>query len=401
MEAINDALLPNVVFGKSAIPVQVTSDNTGEPKFFYLANYRTAANAELLLADNMKQRPGPDSSVVFDFKDRIFSSLDYDDNIFGTSYSQPTKSVGQYHIAIGSRFAGSLATQPVIYNGTNGVGAPALLSKEFTVLKGPNYFTDLNTVKAIPTFLTDLPSTIEIDANERYDHYITFIGASAVISINSINNDGSTTNLVAENRTLNNRPGILGVGINQIRARVVDPVAFDTGIASGYKGYTVTITIGEETKTFTYTLDRRVKDFDTVAFTFINRFGYWDTMEMLGAPTVIRSNRVDRSNVNVNTVANNTFTNLIPNNHGRTVHAQPGLTNSIQFSNGMVARSAFHDRETANWLLDIPSSPDVRVQEGTTYLPVVIGTTASNINQSPLEGQYELELNYNYAQFNN
>lgn len=398
MITTNETYLPDTVFGNGTIPILLTSDMTANAKFRYIVNFRRQGEDFNVLTENMRQRPNPSGSALFDIGGRPFSILQYDDDIFGSTFQIPTKSVQQYEFVIGEEFAGSNAETSILYDGQDNVGAPATTSKTFTVIKGPHNVDTFGLVKQVPNILTQLPPQVDVSVSHEFDHYITVFGSSVSVVFSSIGNDGTTNVIASENHTLNNRPGIIGCGIKQLRSRASNLSAFNTGITSGWRAYTVRVSGTGFDRTYTFNLDRRPRQWDVTCFTFINRFGYWDSFEALALPSANRSAVKNFAEVNTTTVTATTVSNEVANTNGRTVYAQPLIANGIQFTSAKTARTKTFDRDTGEWLFDIVQSPDVRVQEGSSYIPVRITPQTFNVPQDPTRnGTYELEINYSYA----
>ena len=265
------------------------------------------------------------------------------------------------------------------------------------MIKGPHTIQTFDLTRPVPNVLTQLPSNIIVNVASEFDHYLTVVAPSVSVVFTAINNDGSTTLIASENHTLNNIPGIIGVGIPQLRQRSSDLTGFNQGIATNWAAYTIRISGSGFDRTFRFDLDRINRSWDVTCFTFINQFGYWDSAEFLALSDQNEISQKNFSETSNTRVGANSVTTTVPNSYGRTVYHQPLLANGIQVTSSRTARTTTHDLETGMWFKELIQSPDVRVQENQAYLPVRVTPTSYRVPTNPtLEGTFELEINYTY-----
>ena len=127
-------------------------------------------------------------------------------------------------------------------------------------------------------------------------------------------------------------------------------------------------------------------------FAFLNELGGWDyfTFEYAdGKSDTITRETYDKTFVPYNTTTNSAPYNM--SNRGSEVY-------SISYKESRVAESDYLSQAEADWLRELVESPEVYIQSGTDFLPVVITDTNFTYKTNPRSQKlYRLTIRYTMA----
>jgi hypothetical protein len=112
-------------------------------------------------------------------------------------------------------------------------------------------------------------------------------------------------------------------------------------------------------------------------FAFINEFGVWDYYTFPFADTIIDS--MNRSEYTQTFVDYSTTSNGVTYNKSR----RGAKVFNQDYIQNRVAESGYLIQDDADWLRQLVESPEVFIQSGTTFLPVVI--TNSDLHSRPIQ----------------
>ena len=127
-------------------------------------------------------------------------------------------------------------------------------------------------------------------------------------------------------------------------------------------------------------------------FAFLNELGGWDYFTFEYADG--KSDNITRQTYDKTFVPYNTTTNSAPynmSNRGSKVY-------SISYQESRVAESDYLSQAEADWLRELVESPEVYIQSGTDFLPVVITDTNFTYKTNPRsQKMYRLTIRYTMA----
>ena len=184
----------------------------------------------------------------------------------------------------------------------------------------------------------------------------------------------------------------------------VGPKNFTDGgesLGSGWAYYEVTLyaqeSAGIEDNTAYFAKRRFVKQepecgYDGTRFAFINDFGVYDYITFPYAES--KQDSIERQTYEQGFVNYSTTSNSVTYDKSR----RGTKVFSIKANETRTAESDYLTQEEADWLVQLIESPEVYVQEGTEFLPVVIENTAFEYKTNPrTQKMYRLQVTYKLA----
>jgi len=127
-------------------------------------------------------------------------------------------------------------------------------------------------------------------------------------------------------------------------------------------------------------------------FAFLNELGGWDYFTFQYADG--KSDNITRQTYEKSFVPYNTSTNSAPYNVSR----RGNEVYSISYVESRVAESDFLSQAEADWLRELVESPEVYIQSGTDFLPIVVEDTNFTYKTNPRSQKlYRLTLRYRMA----
>ena len=133
-------------------------------------------------------------------------------------------------------------------------------------------------------------------------------------------------------------------------------------------------------------------DYNGTRFAFLNEVGGWDYFTFPYADS--KSDNITRQTYEQTFVNYSTTTNGVTYDKSR----RGSKVYSISYQESRVAESDFLSQAEADWLRELVESPEVFVQSGTDFLPVVVEDTAFTYKTNPRSQKlYRLTLRYRMA----
>lgn len=130
-------------------------------------------------------------------------------------------------------------------------------------------------------------------------------------------------------------------------------------------------------------------DYNGTRFAFLNELGGWDYFTFPYADS--KSDNITRQTYNQTFVNYSSNVTYDKSRRGSKVY-------SISYQESRVAESDFLSQSEADWLRELVESPEVYVQSGTDFLPVVVEDTAFTYKTNPrTQKLYRLTLRYRMA----
>jgi len=428
---------PNAAYTR--LGTMVASNDTTAPQYQYVMDVYESGSSEYIVRmvqtpDDITQSPSDTDRVIFD-PSRIFQGeLDFDNNWKVTGSIQPVNSVKTFELKIGEQYGTSTSSSITVY--------PNQASMSLQVFPGvvnpaDRYRSPLNTnlwyfdtssfVGDGNAYLTNDPAAQTIysypDAEYAYlvnsTDYMTVtafqdnIGTSGSISLRGVKvvNGVSGGTVVEDALTFPSSDAkftTLGVGpqnmsdylpswktaidngdINVIYS-INDPGGFTIyindlwdGVAPAPGGNIGLTGIKDPLKQCSDEYTR---------FAFINKYGFWDYYNIYNP--VRTTTALERKNYNKPQLLTALSGFITPQYYGAyTGYEQFYLRSTDTYS----IDTDYIDKETANWLEELLESPEVYLQEGSDFVPIVLTNSSYEHNNSTSRNklfQYTIEWVY-------
>ena len=352
---------PNVAY--THLLYTVSSTLSGNPQFQFVMDIKQGGER---LA-RLKQYPNPQAVGVFDVARILSDYIEFDQNWKASSVSSPVQSLQSFDILFGEEYGTSISSSTTLYDGNGNPGNPAVnpgVAEVFGGTVDPNNGQSFNWQPQ--TVLSNRPTT---GLSITYDEYETL----------TLYTTSSTTATVDYNP---GSPSVfsLSAGFNTI------PIG-SKNIGIPYQFTEIVVDVdGTE---LTYTLADNC-NYDRVRFAFINKFGFWDFYGFNLPKSKVTS--TDRQGITKPMV-----------NYSGVVGAYNGQRRgkdwyNIQYTDDFTVTTPFINQSEAEWLSEMFESPEVFVQEGDNFIPIVI-TNASYTHNTNKRAQknFQYEIQYQYA----
>ena len=414
-----------------------SSTNQNQPQFQFVATIKASGSSDTI---TLKQQPGPSGYAVFNMGTIATTLLDYD-NTWKTPRFATASLAGKTIITtFGEEYGTSTSSSVSIVNTITGSQVyiiPAVVEPEAGYWNFPSssyyqapFASDGNITHSYQHTLSDAPVTKSI----RDDEYETislingnfpntlsasfyaqdifqvqikvYNSASSNIQnysfYNSVSNGGGprttpTSQLwssVYNLQTDKTRLLTIGVGPENISD-------WSSSLSPSWSYYDVIIygqsDDGLENENGVFARRRYEKQtpecgYTGTRFAFINEFGVWDYYTFPFADTI--NDSMTRSEYT------QTFVDYSTNFGGVTYNAsrRGARVFNQDYTQDRVAESGYLSQSEADWLRQLVESPEVFIQSGTTFLPVVITNTTFTYKTNPrTQKLYRLTLTYKMA----
>ena len=351
---------PNVTY--THLLYTITSTQSGQPQFQYVMDVKQGGT----LLTRIRQYPNPNAAGVFDPSRILNDYIQYDQQWKTSVNIAPVASVQNFTISFGEEYGTSVSSSVTLYDGNGNPGNPAVTGTTAQVFAGsvdPNNGTSFNWQEQ--SVLSNRPSSgLEI-TNDEYETL-------------SIYNDGSFS--VA---TVNYIPGgsinyAMSTGFNTI------PVGGKNVGQTSWNYITVDVD-GQ-----TIRIDKAENcNYDRIRFAFINNYGFWDYFGWnlpIRKTTTMSRQQLTRPMVNYSS----TLSTYNPSRRGKDYY-------NIQYNDSVTVTTDWLNQSDAEWARELIESPEVFLQEGDNFIPIVItnGSYVHNTNKrSQKNFQYEITFEY-------
>jgi len=355
---------PNVT--KTNLVFSVSSDKSNEPQMRYVFDIHGYFSDEFF--GRIKVYPNKLGRGIVDISRELDDLVNYD-----TSWKQIGRDYNQgqiiLRIKIGEEYSTSLSEPSTVY--------PDLAQSTQYVWPGKVYKNNgigYNYPVSTEPLLTNRPDNIEMSE----DDYVTFSTVSPGSVANAVrvtykNSNGAI--ITYPSYTL--PQGVYQYGIGKGNA----PAGWDTATVE------VDVAAGG-TKTKVYKRLDTCKD-DSTSFAFINDYGVWDYYHI--SNPLKRQTKVDRNTYD------QTFVDYSSNNSNYNVSNRGTTQYYTEYSDTYNITTDYLDKPTADWLTELFRSPEVYIQEGDDFIPIVMTQSSIDWNMNQYRQklfQYDIEFKY-------
>ena len=410
---------PNAAY--TSLPYVVSgSVTTGNPQYSYVMDIYESGSATRL--NRVSQKPNPAGVAVFDPSRFLQSQLQYDNHWKITGSIDEVNSVKTFEIKFGEQYGTSTSSSITVY--------PNLATDELEVFpavvdpnNGSSYnFNTSSYVGIGNTYLTNFPgsqTTTTISDPNGYPYivdssdYMTVtafkedVGATGSINVNGYKIEtGSISALVdtvSLSGSLSDEFVTFGVGPKNLSD--LDS-AFSASIANGSINTLVTtsdnggITIminnkwdGSNIIHYDYSKTVQPRGTEYTRFAFINKFGFYDYYNVYNP--LKRNSNVERQNVTLPKLDYSNLTSI----YSQESRGETSYYNDISDSYSITTQ--WLDKDIANWVEELLESPEVYIQQGNDFVPVVITDATYTSNQSTARNKlFEYNINFKPANGN-
>ena len=415
-----------------------TSTNQNQPQFQFVATIQATGSTDVV---TLKQQPNPSGKGVFNMGSIITTLVDYDQP-WKTPFVQSSSLSGKTIVTtFAEEFGTSTSSSVSIVNTITGSKVyiiPAVVEPDsgdwnfpsslyFTASAAPNVGTE---AYLLQHGLTDSPlsqsirddeyQTISIlngnfnnSTSSAQDIYYIQVGVFNQSGTNIQNFDWFNLNsgsIQGGPRTNDNEEwGDGGVYNGQTDGTkllhiAAGPKNFSDGgtpLTSSWYKYSLSVwgqeSAGVESNTGRYAqywFEKQTPEcgYTGTRFAFINEFGVWDYYTFPFADTI--TDTMTRSEYTQTFVDYSTTSNGVTYNKSR----RGARVFNEDYIQNRVAESGYLNQDDADWLRQLVESPEVFIQSGTTFLPVVITDSNYTFKTNPrAQKLYRLTLSYKMA----
>jgi len=352
---------PNVTY--THLLYTVGSTESGNPQYQFVMDVKQGG---VRLA-RLKQYPNPNAVGVFDIARILSDYIEFDQNWKTSTATAPVQSVQEFDILFGEEYGTSISSSTTIYDGNGNPGNPAVNPGTVEVFGGtvdPNNGQTFNWQPQ--TVLSNRPTSGLTLLHDEYETITLYTTASATATVSY--QPGSPSNYS------------LTPGFNTI------PIGSEN---IGIPGQFTQIEVSIGGDQINYTLAENC-NYDRVRFAFINKFGFWDYYGFNLPQSKVTSTK--RSGITKPMV-----------NYSGVVGAYNGQRRgqdwfNVQYEDDFSVTTPFVDQSEAEWLSELFESPEVFIQQGDNFIPIVI-TNASYTHNTNKRAQknFQYEIQYQYA----
>lgn len=341
----------------------ISSTQSGQPQFQYVMDVKQGGTR---LA-RLKQYPNPNAVGIFDPSRILNDYIRYDQNWKTSTLHTPVESVQSFDILFGEEYGTSVSSSVTLYDGNGNPGDPGVQGtgvQVFGAVVDPNNGSSFNW--QAQDVLSNRPLT---GLSITYDEYETL----------SIYNDGSLTSVSVDYNPGSTSTYTLNSGFNTIPigSKNIGSPAQWTEILVDVDGVEYVYTKAEDC------------NYDRIRFAYINKFGFWDYYGFnlpISKTTNMTRQSLTKPMVNYSSVT----ANYNGQRRGQDYY-------NIQYNDSITVTTPFLDQSEASWLGEMLESPEVFVQEGDNFIPIVItnGAYTHNTNKrSQKTFQYDITFEY-------
>lgn len=369
--AVNFTQEPTTPNGTQSTILYGLSNLTSSLQAKYICDVKFSGSNDTLV--RIKQPANNSGFGVFELSEILHDYTDYDQPWKTTTFVQSTNNnVLDFSIEFGQEFAlnasaslivepsqitSSLTVYPIVTEYNEGYNWPS-----------SSYYTE---------FLTNSPQELYIKPSEYGTlSHINISGGSITNVIYEVYNE---TGSIIANKTITNTIGTTNTQDKLIHIPI-GPKNFENDVdlfiltGSEWSYYTVSAngSYGKEI----YRLDDCIEQNGT-RFAFINKFGVYDYFTATLTKTETQSYNQDTYEQSF--IDYSTTNGLIPFNESRRGTTIYNKENNPTFT----AQTDWLKTEEVDWLIELFQSPEVYIQEGEQFIPVVITNTTAQKKTNP------------------
>lgn len=404
---------PNAVYTR--LGTKVESTDVSLPQYQFVMDVYESGSSEYIA--RLTQTPNDflnNGSIIFD-PSRIFQGeLGFDNNWKVTGSIQPVNSLKTFELKIGEQYGTSPSSSVTVYPNQASMslkvfpGVVNPVEKEPLVnvnawnfdtsrFTGPGnpYLTNCPNAQVVNTIGTsyDVPYLIESDDYFTVTSYREPYQTTGSISVNFFKfENGTDTFVTAFNITASNSTGEFTTwGLGPKNISNLNPTIgslIEDGSINYYSTYDdygeIAVIINDK---WDGTYPSRPHGFGTppikecsddyVRFAFINQYGFWDYYNVYNP--VKATTALERETYNKTQIEYGPRSLFRTDYNGwRTGKSQYFLRSTDTYS----IDTDYIDKQTANWLEELLESPEVFIQEGSDFVPIVITNNTYDHNNS-------------------
>lgn len=381
---------PGVTYSK--LLYTVTSNASTQPQFQFVADITSGS----VVLTTLEQFPNPAGSGVFDVSRILNDYLDYPtDKFASTGSSNFGKSQQTFQIKFGEKYGTSPSSSVILYNGQGSTGRPAVTGSDAVVWPGTvddnngNGYNWLDSY-ANNIFLTNYPSSDSYTADRDFksvgvnDYALTaFYGTNVqgTIQARIYGDDNILLDTIDLKATVENDGTYIPIGPKNLLAAGASQSDIDS---------TAWYNLQVGTNYHYYVIDQESCFYDRANFLFINKFGVWDFYGInlpKNKSTSIQRHSITKPFVNWSAGT----TSYDNKRRGKDYY-------NIKVKDNYSVSSQYVTMDQAEWLSELIESPNVFIQDGNEFIPIVI-TNSDYIHYTNLRSQktFQFTFNYQYA----
>jgi hypothetical protein len=346
----------------------VSSSVNSQPQFQYVMDVTQGG----VLLSRTKQYPNPNGVGIFDPSRILNDYLTYEESWTVNNETTPTSQVQDFQIRFGEEYGTSVSSSVILYDGNGNPGSPAVQGTTSTVTPGvvdPNNGISFNW-QSQSMALTNMPYTDQELSYNDY-HTMTFYNSGNLVTASVDYNPGPTIEYDISSSAN-------GFSIVPISTK---------NIGAGANWTTVTVTAGSDTWVFNKAEEC---NYDRIRFAFINKYGQWDYYGFnlpIRKTTTVNRQQIEKPFVNYSSVSGT----YDVNRRGKDYY-------NTQYNDSISVTTPYINQETAIWLSELLESPSVFLQEGSSFIPIII-TNGSYTHYTNLRGQktFQYDIQYQYS----
>lgn len=380
---IQEPSYPNVTY--TSLMYAVSSSLIQNPQYQYVMDI--VSGSETLT--RVKQFPNPAGTGIFNVAKILNDYLEYPTDKFTiTTDSDFGLSLQNFEIKFGEEYGTSITSSTTVYNGQGSAGNPSVSGSTAQVFPGtvdPNNtqqsydWTDINSSKFLTEYTPTYPSDIELyKPVGRTDYAILGHYGGGTASIKLYTSGGSliTTLSIGSTSTF----AYLPIGGQNL---------LDAGVSQNNLNSAAYMVVTVGSNNLYYKFDENC-DYDRVNFVYINSYGTWDHYGVnlpKKKTTSIKRNEVTLPFQNWSS-RTSPFSST---NRGIKVYNQT-VEDKLTISTNWL------DQNQASWLGYLIESPEVYIQNGSIFNPVII-TNASYTHNTNTRSQkaFQYEVSWKLA----
>jgi hypothetical protein len=407
---------PNVAYTR--LGTMVASNDTAAPQYQYVMDVYESGSSEYIVRmvqtpNDITQSPFDTDTVIFD-PSRIFQGeLDFDNNWKVTGSIAPDQSVKTFELKIGEQYGTSPSSSITVYpnqasmsievfpgvvnptdNSTSTVFGNAWNFNTSSFVESSNILSNNPEATTIGAFSTIGPDTLILLGLEDY-YTITLldIPQNSVARIFWVGPSGFVH---IETIPANTKFNTIGIGPKNLIEYNPAWEAYFNDPAVTYVSVIGVATSLISAPNFSYSIKGKANDIqcgdEITKFSFINRYGFWDYYNVYNP--VRTTTALERKNYNKPQLLSRNGGFITPQYYGAyTGWEQFYLRSTDTYS----IDTDYITKETADWLEELLESPEVYLQEGSDFVPIVLTNSSYEHNNSTSRNklfQYTIEWVY-------
>lgn len=346
----------------------VSSPSSSNDQYKYVVDVRQGANT----LTRIKQYPNPANAGIFDLSRIMNDYIVYDKHWTISNLTPANTSVQSFVVAFGEEWASSPSSSVVLYDGQGNPGQPNVTGTTPQVIAAvvdPNNASSYNW--SAQAKLSNRPSNVPMAASDYSTISVYDDGTLPNVTVTYKDNTGSTIGTESYNTSTNFSTIPIG----------------SVNVSNYSNWYTIEVNIDGEITI--YTLDDNCF-YDRVNFAFINNYGFWDYYGVTLPKT--KQTELQRSEITKSFVDYSSATSTYDiTRRGKKYY-------NIKYNDRYTIVTNWLSQEEADWLSELLESPEVFVQQGSTFVPIVL-TNSQYVHNTNKRSQkvFQYTIEYQYA----